>query len=186
MIFFFLKENLEIVAPSGIKGMKMKSCIDSQQLKNSVWDSILLTSTICCKKFKLLGQVQFCSNSCPLGFSLPSSLHHVRPSLRPCPLPVAELELHWSIIDLGLPGVSVGKNLPAHAGDALIEAWTQGSTPRSGQFPGEENGNSLLYSCLEDPKAKEPGRLQPMGSQKCWIQLSDWTATTNSWFTMLC
>ena len=70
MIFFFLKENLEIVAPSGIKGMKMKSCIDSQQLKNSVQDSILLTSTICCKKFKLLGPVQFCSSPCPLGFSL--------------------------------------------------------------------------------------------------------------------
>ena len=101
------------------------------------------------------------------GRGLPSSLHHVRPSLPPCPLPVAELELHWSIIDLGLPGVSVVKNLPAHAGDALIEPWTQGSTPRSEQSPGEENGNSLLYFCLEDPKAKEPGRLQPMGSQKC-------------------
>ena len=70
MIFCFLKENLEIVAPGGIKGMKMKSCIDSQQLKNSVQDSILLTSTICCKIFKLLGPVQFCSNPCPLGFSL--------------------------------------------------------------------------------------------------------------------
>ena len=55
------------------------------------------------------------------GRGLPSSLHHVRPSLPPCPLPVAELELHWSIIDLGFPGVSVVKNLPAHAGDALIE-----------------------------------------------------------------
>ena len=69
LLFFFLKENLEIVAPGGIKGMEMKSCIDSQQLKNSVWDSILLTFTIRYKKFKLLGLLQLCSNPCPLGFS---------------------------------------------------------------------------------------------------------------------
>ena len=55
------------------------------------------------------------------GKGLPSSFHLVRPSLPPCPLPIADLELHWSIIDLGFSGVSVVKNLPASAEDALIE-----------------------------------------------------------------
>ena len=29
---------------------------------------------------------------------------------------------------------------------------------------GEGNGNPLQYSCLENPTAEEPGRLQSMGS----------------------
>ena len=36
------------------------------------------------------------------------------------------------------------KNLPANAGDV-------GSIPGSERSPGEENGNPLLYSCLENP-----------------------------------
>ena len=39
------------------------------------------------------------------------------------------------------PGGIVVKNLPANAGDG-------GSTPGTGRFPGEGNGNSLQYSCL--------------------------------------
>ena len=35
----------------------------------------------------------------------------------------------------------------------------------SGRFPGGGNGNPLQYSCLENPVAKEPGRLQSMRSQ---------------------
>ena len=31
---------------------------------------------------------------------------------------------------------------------------------------GEGNGTPLQYSCLENPMAKEPGRLQSMGSQR--------------------
>ena len=41
------------------------------------------------------------------------------------------------------PGGSVVKNLPADAGDIS-------SIPGSGRFPGEGNGNSLQYSCLEN------------------------------------
>ena len=41
-------------------------------------------------------------------------------------------------------GGSVMKNLPANAGDA-------GLIPVSGRSPGEENGNLLQYSCLENP-----------------------------------
>ena len=35
------------------------------------------------------------------------------------------------------------KNLPANAGDT-------GSIPGLGRLPGEENGNPLQYSCLEN------------------------------------
>ena len=35
------------------------------------------------------------------------------------------------------------KNLPANAGDV-------GSIPRLGRSPGERNGNTLQYSCLEN------------------------------------
>ena len=39
------------------------------------------------------------------------------------------------------------KNLPANTGDTRDE----GSIPGSGRSPGEENGNPLQYSCLENP-----------------------------------
>ena len=39
------------------------------------------------------------------------------------------------------------KNLPADAGDAR----DVGLIPGSGRFPGEGNGNPLLYSCLANP-----------------------------------
>ena len=42
----------------------------------------------------------------------------------------------------GFPGGSMVKNLPANVGDTdLIPGW--------GRSPGEGNGNSLQYSCLE-------------------------------------
>ena len=46
---------------------------------------------------------------------------------------------------LGAPGGTVGKNLPASAGD-------KGSIPGSGRSPRERNGNPLEYSCLESPE----------------------------------
>ena len=42
------------------------------------------------------------------------------------------------------PGGSMVKNPPANAGDT-------GSVPGLGRSPGEGNGNSLQYSCLENP-----------------------------------
>ena len=41
----------------------------------------------------------------------------------------------------------VVKNLPANAGDARDTSLI----PGSGRSPGEGNGNSLQYSCLENP-----------------------------------
>ena len=54
---------------------------------------------------------------------------------------------------LGFPGGSVVKNLAARAEDV-------GSVPGSGTSPGGGNGNTLQYSCLENPMDREePGRL---------------------------
>jgi len=44
----------------------------------------------------------------------------------------------------GFPGGSVVKNPPASAGDKC-------SVSGLGRSPGEENGNPLQYSCLENP-----------------------------------
>ena len=56
--------------------------------------------------------------------------------------------------------ILVVKNPPAKAGDIR----DLGSIPGLGRYPGEENGNLLQYSGLENP-AEEPGRLQSMGLQ---------------------
>ena len=45
---------------------------------------------------------------------------------------------------MGNLGGSEVKNMPAKAGDLC-------SIPGSGRSPGEENGNPLQYSCLENP-----------------------------------
>ena len=45
---------------------------------------------------------------------------------------------------MGFPGGSDGKESACNAGDP-------GSTPGLGSSPGEGNGNSLQYSCLENP-----------------------------------
>ena len=50
------------------------------------------------------------------------------------------------------------KNPSAIAGDV-------GLIPGLGRFSGEENGNPLQYSCLENPWAEEPSRLPSMVSQ---------------------
>ena len=65
---------------------------------------------------------------------------------------------------IAFPGGS-GKESACNAGDP-------GLIPGSGRSPGEGKGNILRYSCLENPRTEEPGRLQSMGlqSQK---QLSD-------------
>ena len=59
----------------------------------------------------------------------------------------------------GFLGNSMIKNLPANAGD-IRDA---GSIPWWGRSLGGGHGNPLQYSCLENPMAEEPGRLQSMG-----------------------
>ena len=47
----------------------------------------------------------------------------------------------------GFPGGSVVNNSPANAGDT----GNVGLIPRLGRSPGGGNGNTFLYSCLENP-----------------------------------
>ena len=47
---------------------------------------------------------------------------------------------------MGFPGGTVAKNSPIKAGDVK----DMGLIPGSGRSPGEGNGNSLQYSCLEN------------------------------------
>ena len=65
---------------------------------------------------------------------------------------------------MGFTGDPVIKDPPASAEDT-------GLIPGSGRSPGEGNGNLLLT--WEIPWTEEPSRLQPMGLQKSWTQLSD-------------
>ena len=57
------------------------------------------------------------------------------------------------------PRGSVVKNLSANVRD-------MSSVPGWGRSPGEGNGNSVQYSCLENPMTEELGGLQSTGSQR--------------------
>ena len=48
---------------------------------------------------------------------------------------------------MGFPDHSEGKESACNEGDL-------GSTPGSGRYPGEGNGNPLQYSCLENPMGR--------------------------------
>ena len=74
---------------------------------------------------------------------------------------------------LGFPGGSVAKNLPANAGGP----GDVGLIPGSGRFPGEENGNPLQYSCLENPTDGGTWWATGYGVAKSWTRLSDWART---------
>jgi len=58
-----------------------------------------------------------------------------------------------------LPGGSHGKESTCSAGDL-------GSTPELGGFPGEENGNILQYSCLENLMDREAWLATVQGLQR--------------------
>ena len=59
----------------------------------------------------------------------------------------------------GFSDGSDGKESACNVGDP-------GLIPGSGRSPGEGIGNPFQYSCLENPRTEEPGRLQSMGSQR--------------------
>ena len=64
----------------------------------------------------------------------------------------------------GFPGGSDGKETACNAGDL-------GSIPGSRRSPGEENGNPLQYSCLENPHGQK--NLEAHGAVKSQTQRSD-------------
>ena len=49
--------------------------------------------------------------------------------------------------------------------ESVWNAGDMGSIPGSGRSSGEGNGNSLQYSCLENPMEEELGGLLAMGLQ---------------------
>ena len=69
-------------------------------------------------------------------------------------------------MNLGFPGNSGVKNLPASAGGS-------GSIPGSRRSPGEGNGNPLQYSCLENPTDRGAWWTRVHVVAKNRIQLSD-------------
>ena len=68
-------------------------------------------------------------------------------------------------MQVGLPRWLSDKNLPNSVGEAgLIPGW--------GRSPGERNGNPPQYSCLENSRTEEPGRLHTVsGVTKSWGRL---------------
>ena len=67
----------------------------------------------------------------------------------------------------------VVKNLPTNAGGIR----GTGSIPGSGRSPGEENGNPLQYSCLENPVDRGAWQAAVHGVTKSWTQLKQLTLT---------
>ena len=61
--------------------------------------------------------------------------------------------------------VLVVKKPPANA-EQISEV---GSVPGLGIDSGEEHGNPLQYSCLENPMDREPGGLQSMDCMGCRV-----------------
>ena len=72
-------------------------------------------------------------------------------------------------IYLSFHGGSMVKNPPANAGDARYAL----SVPGWGRNPGEENGNTLQYSCLENPMDREAWQATVHGVTTSQIRLSD-------------
>ena len=69
---------------------------------------------------------------------------------------------------MGFPGGSVVRNQPVHAEDVGSILW-------SGRSPGEGNGNSLQYSCLQYPTDRGAWRATVLGIATSRTRLSDWT-----------
>ena len=76
-----------------------------------------------------------------------------------------------TLVFLGFPGGSAGKEPSSNAGDL-------GLIPGLGRSPGEGNGNPLQYSCLENSMD-----CLVHGVAKSWTQLSDFHSTT--WYLRL-
>ena len=74
---------------------------------------------------------------------------------------------------MGQPGGSVAKNLPASAAD-------MGSSPESGRSLEKEMATYSKIVAWKIPRIEEPGGLQSMGSQKNWTRLSDQKSFTVS------
>ena len=75
---------------------------------------------------------------------------------------------------MGFPGGSEVKASASNVGDLA-------SVPGSGRSPGEGNGNTLQYSCLENPMDGGAWWATVHGVTKSRTQLSDFTSLNVSW-----
>ena len=75
--------------------------------------------------------------------------------------------------------VLVVKNLPANAGDTR----DMSLIPGLGRTPGEGNGNSLQYSCLENSMDRGAWKATVHGVAKGWTQLSTCTHMHFSYYS---
>ena len=85
-------------------------------------------------------------------------------------LPVSEVHFHYYIVFhcmyiQSFPGGSDGKESACNAGNL-------GSIPGSGRSPGEENGNPLQHSCLENSMDRGAWEVIVDGVTKSQTQLS--------------
>ena len=67
----------------------------------------------------------------------------------------------------GFPGDASGKEPACSAGDVR----DMGSMPGSGSSPGEQHGNPLQYSCLENPTDSRGWQATVHRVSKSWTRL---------------
>ena len=77
-----------------------------------------------------------------------------------------EMISRWLVTHVGFPGSSADKESACKAGDL-------GSVPGLGRSPGEGNGNSLQYSCLENPMDRGACQATVQGVPESRTGLSD-------------
>ena len=112
--------------------------------------------------------------------------HRRQPTWLPCPwdFPVKNsgVGCHFTHTHThthqGFPGGSEVKASARNAGDL-------GSIPGSGRSPGEENGNPLQHSCLENPMDGGAWWAIVHGVAKSWARLSDFTFTCTHTYDIL-
>ena len=56
--------------------------------------------------------------------------------------------------------------------ESTCSAGDAGSIPGSGRCPGEENGNPLQYSCMQNPMDRGSWQATPCKVSQSWTQLS--------------
>ena len=81
--------------------------------------------------------------------------------------PIQHGNLEHGHYDLGFPGGSVEKNLPANEGDAGDAGLIAGS----GRSPGEGKGNPFQYFCLGNPVNRGSWRATVHGVTKSQTRL---------------
>ena len=171
------KEKLDPMQNSPIAVLKIK--IIGNSLYWMVWRQLLNVTP----QVLPLRQVQerFRNNRCQGDEGKMISLHEVPTVCQSC----GELSNHLTSFTLvnflklclhmrtGFPGASVINNPSTNAGVAR----DMGLIPGSGRSPGEGNGNSLQYSCLESPMDRGAWQAMIHGAAKSWTRLRAHTLT---------